>query len=206
MKFKKSLLFCGLILSLLISSVSAQVTVGFDEGDWVEYTTTYTGNPPDSYPVDSRMEIITIQGTQITVEINNILLNGTKTSRTETFDLETGTPDFIIIPANLEPGDEIYNEEFGTHTIERIDNYDFKGTTRELVYANVLGVDFKWDRNTGIVIEFIQTTDSFTRTLRGVDTNIVQAQALDSILLYGIIIAVVIIIIGVVVLVLRRKK
>jgi hypothetical protein len=65
------------------------------------------------------MEIKTIQGTQITVEINNILLNGTQTSRTQTFDLEIRAPDFIIIiPANLGPGDEIYNEELGTQTIE----------------------------------------------------------------------------------------
>jgi len=206
MKFEKSLIFGALILTFLASSVSAQVSVGFNEGDWVEYTSTYTGNPPESYPVSSRMEIKTIQGTQITVEINNILLNGTQTSRTETFDLETGAPDLIIIPANLGPGDEIYHEDLGTYTIERIENYDFEGTTRELVYANVLDVDFKWDRNTGIVVEFIQTTDTFTRTLRGVDTNIVQVQALDPMLLYGIIIAIIAVIIIVIVLFLKKKK
>ena len=204
-------LLIGFILLMIIFSITnvfAQVSVGLKEGDWVEYTSTYTGNPPDSYPLDSRMEIKTIQGTQITVEINNILLNGTQTSRTETFDLETGAPDFIIIPANLGPGDEIYNEELGTHTIERIENYDFEGTTRELVFANVLGVKFKWDRNTGIAIEIIQTTDTFTQTLRGVNTNIVQAQALDidPMLIYGIVIVVIIIIIVVAVLVLNRKK
>jgi len=206
MKFEKSLIFGALILTFVASSVSAQVSVGFNEGDWVEYTSTYTGNPPESYPVSSRMEIKTIQGTQITVEINNILLNGTQTSRTETFDLETGAPDLIIIPANLGPGDEIYHEDLGTYTIERIENYDFEGTTRELVYANVLDVDFKWDRNTGIVVEFIQTTDTFTRTLRGVDTNIVQVQALDPMLLYGIIIAIIAVIIIVIVLFLKKKK
>jgi hypothetical protein len=198
--------FIILVSIFSITNVFAQVSIGFNEGDWVEYTTTYTGNPPDSYPVDSRMEIITIQGTQITVEINNILLNGTQTSRTETFDIETDAPDFIIIPANLGPGDEIRNEELGTYTIERIENYDFKGTTRELVYANVLNVDFKWDRTTGIVIEFIQTTDTFTRTLRGDDTNIIQAQALDSMLLYGIIITIIVVIIIVIVLLLKKKK
>jgi len=206
MKFEKSLIFGALILTFLASSVSAQVSVGFNEGDWVEYTSTYTGNPPESYPVSSRMEIKTIQGTQITVEINNILLNGTQTSRTETFDLETGAPDLIIIPANLGPGDEIYHEDLGTHTIERIENYNFKGTTRELVYANVLNTDFKWDRKTGIVVEAIQTTDTFTQTLRGVDTNIVQAQGLDPMLLYGIIIAIIAVIIIVIVLLLKKKK
>lgn len=206
MKFKKSLIFCALILSFLISLVSAQVSVGFNEGDWVEYTSTYTGNPPESYSVSGRMEIKTIQGTQITVEINRILLNGTQTSRTETFELETGAPDLIIIPANLGPGDEIYHEDLGTHTIERIENYNFKGTTRELVYADVLNSDFKWDRKTGIVIEVFQTTETFTQTLRGVDTNIVQAQGLDPMLLYGIIIALIAVIIIVIVLLLRKKK
>jgi hypothetical protein len=152
------------------------------------------------------MEIKSIQGTQITVEINNILLNGTQTSRTETFDLETGSPDFIIIPANLGPGDEIHHEDLGNQTIERIENYDFEGTTRELVYENVLDVDFKWDRTTGIVVEFIQTTDTFTRTLTGVDTNIVQVQAQDLILLYGIIITIIAVIIIVIVQLLKKKK
>jgi hypothetical protein len=206
-KFHSLLIGFILLVSIFsITNVFAQVSVGFDEGDWVEYTSTYTGNPPDSYPIDSRMEIKNIQGTQITVEIDNILLNGTQTSRTETFDLETGAPDFIIIPANLGPGDEICNEELGTHTIERIENYDFKGTTRELVYANVLGAKVKWDRNTGIVIEIIQTTDTFTRTLRGDDTNLIQAQAPDSMLLYGIIIAIIAVIIIVIVLLLKKKK
>jgi hypothetical protein len=180
--------------------------VGLKEGDWVEYTSTYTGNPPNSYPVDSRMEIKTIQGTQITVEINNTLLNGTQTSRTETFDLETGAPDFIIIPANLGPGDEIFNEELGTHAIERIENYDFEGTTRELVFANVLGAKCKWDRNTGVIIEIVQTTDTFSRTLTGVDTNIVQEQALDSMLLNGIIIVIIAVIIIIIVLLLKKRK
>ena len=208
MKKFHSILIGIILLSIIfsITNVFAQVTVGLKEGDWVEYTSIYTGNPPDSYPIDTRLEIKTVQGTQITVEINNLLLNGTQTSRTETFNLETGAPDFIIIPANLGPGDEISNEELGTHTIERIDNYDFEGITRELVYANVLDVSFKWDRKTGIVIEIIQTTDTFTQTLRGDDTNIIQAQAMDSILLYGIIIAIIAIIIIIIVLLLKKKK
>jgi hypothetical protein len=178
------------------------------EGDWVEYTATYTGNPPDRYSESVRVEILTIQGTLITVEINIIRLKGTHTSQTETFDLETGAPDLIIIPANLGPGDEIYHEDVGTATIERVETYNFQGTTRELVYANVANIDFKWDRTTGILVEIFQRTDTFTQTLRGVDTNIVQAQllGLDPLLLYGIIIAVAIIIVVAAILVLRRKK
>ena len=208
MNTKKAILFTIVLLPFLISSVLAQVSVGVNEGDWVEYTATYTGNPPDRYSESARVEIQSVQGTLITIEINAILLNGTQTSNTETFDLETGAPDFIIIPANLGPGDEIYHEELGTATIERVENYNFQGTTRELVYANVANINFKWDRTTGIVIEIVQITETFTQTLRGVDTNMIQALpfGLDPLLLYGIIIAVAIIIIVVVVFALRRKK
>ena len=208
MNAKKPLLFNALLLSFLILSVFAQVNVGLKEGDWVEYTATYTGNPPNTFPETARVEVKTIQGTLITVEINRDLLNGNQTSRTETFDLETGVGDLIIIPANLGPGDEIYNEDVGNVTMEKIEDYNFKGTTRELVYAYVLNTEFSWDRSTGIMIEAIQTTDTFTQTLLAVNTNIVQTQAsdIDLILIYGIVVAVIIIVIVVAFLILKRKK
>jgi len=196
------------ILSFLVVSVFAQVSVGLKEGDWVEYTATYTGNPPDTYPETARIEVKTIQGTLIIVEIERTLLNGTQTSRTETFNLETGAHDLLIIPANLGEDDEVYHEDIGTVTIEGVENYNFKGTTRELVYAQVLNTEFSWDRSTGMLIEAIQTTDTFTQTLLAVNTNIVQTQASDinPMLIYGIVIAAIIIIIVVVLLVLKRKK
>ena len=201
-------IFIALLISSLVVSVYAQVSVGLKEGDWVEYTGIYTGNPPETYSESAKMEIETIQGTLITVEINATLLNGTQTSRTESFDLETGAPDLVIIPANLEPGDEIYNEELGTFTVEGVSDYSFEGTTRELVYAYVLNTEFSWDRTTGILIEAEQTTDTFTQTLLAVNTNIVQTQTsdLNPMLIYGIAIAAIIIIIILVVLVLKRKK
>ena len=196
-----------LYLSCIMISAFAQVNVGLKEGDWVEYTATYTGNPPDTYPETARVEVQTIQGTVITVEIERDLLNGTQTSKTETFDLENGAPDLLIIPSNLGEDDEVIHEDIGKVVIESVENYNFKGTTRELVYAYVLNTEFSWDRSTGILVEAIQTTDTFTQTLLAVDTNIVQTQAsgLDPLLIYGIVIAVIIIIIVVVLLVLKRK-
>jgi len=190
-------------------SVSAQVSVGLKEGDWVEYTCIYTGNPPETYSESAKIEIVTIQGTIITVEINATLLNGTQTSRTETFDLKTGAPDLIIIPANLGLGDEIYNEDLGNFTVEAVSDYSFEGTTRELIYANIgAQAEFSWDRSTGILIEAEQTTDTFTQTLLAVNTNIVQTQTLDldQMLIYGIVISAIIMIIAIGLLVLKRKK
>ena len=209
MNKKSYSLFITLLISFLVVSVFAQLSVGLKEGDWVEYTGIYTGNPPDSYSESARIEIKTIQETEITVEINALHLNGTQTSRTETFDLERGAPDLIIIPANLKPGDEIYHKELGTFTVKGVSDYSFEGTIRELIYANIgAQAEFSWDRSTGILIEAEQTTDTFTQTLLAVDTNIVQTQTLDldHMLIYGIVIAAIIIIIAIVLLVLKRKK
>ena len=208
MKKKVYSLFIILLISFLLVSVFAQVSVGLKEGEWIEYTATYTGNPPDTYPETARIEIKTIQGTLITFEIKRTLLNGTQTSHTETFDLENGAPNLIIIPSNLGENDEVHHEDLGTFALEGVADYNFEGTTRQLVYAYVLDTEFSWDRSTGILIEAIQTADTFTQTLTAVNTNIVQSQAsdVDSMLLYGIVVVVIVIIIVVVVLVLKGKK
>ena len=208
MNKKSYSLLITLLFSFLIATVFAQVSVGLEEGDWIEYAATYTGNPPDTYPETARIEVMTVQGTLIAVEIERLLLNGTQTSETETFDLENGAPNLIIISANLGEGGEVNHEDLGTFTIEGVADYNFEGTTRQLVYAYVLNIEFSWDRTTGILIEAEQTADTFTQTLLAVDTNIVQAQTLDldPMLIYGIVIAVIIIIIVVAVLVLKRKK
>jgi hypothetical protein len=208
MNKKYCLLIAVCLLFILIPSAYAQVNVGLKEGDWVEYTATYTGNPPETYPETIRIEIQNIQDTTITLEIDRDLLNGTKDVRTHSFDLEDGAPDLIIIPANLNVGDEVNHAGVGSFTVEGTADYEFEGETRDLIYASVVGAEFKWDRTTGILIQADQSTDTFTQTWLAVDSNIEQTQAsdLDPMLLYGIIIVVAIIIIIAVVLVLKRKK
>lgn len=207
MNLKKSLILIVLILSLLILSVCAQVNVGLKEGDWVEYTATYTGNPPEAYPETIRIEIQNIQDTTITLELDRDLLNGTKDVRTHSFDLEDGAPDLIIISANLNVGDEVNHAGLGSITIEGEADYDFEGETRKLIHATVNEAEFKWDKITGVLVQADQTADTFTQTWLAVDTNIdlVQTADLDPMILYGIIIAILIIIIIVGIL-LERKK
>lgn len=188
-------------------SVFAQVSVGLKQGDWVEYDVTYTGSPPESYPEKVRIDVQTIEGTSITVEVKRDLLNGTQDARTVTFDLESGAFDLIIIPANLGAGDEVYHEDLGNFTLEGVADYKFEGVTRERVYANVVQTEFSWDRSTGILIEAYQTTDTFTETLLAVNTNIVltQTSEMDSMLLYAIMVAVIIIVV-VALFVFKRKN
>jgi hypothetical protein len=206
---KRALLFfISLLISILIVPVCALPSVGLSEGDWVEYDISYTGSPPDSYPASARLEVQSIQGTTFTVSIRTELLNGTQSTKSYTFNLESGAPDLIIIPSNLDVGDEVSHEDVGSFLIEGISEYDYKGETRELVYAYVSQVDISWDRATGVLIEAEQSEDSWTQTFLAVNTNIVQSQflGLDSTLLYGIIIGVIIVLVVVIVVILKRKK
>jgi hypothetical protein len=208
MNKKVCLIISALLLSFLVVSTFAQVTVGIKEGNWIEYEITYTGTPPDWYPENARFEVLTIQGKNITLEIKTKALDGTENTSNHTFRLEDGAPDFIIIPANLNTNDQVNHKEVGSIEILGIEQYTFEGKTRELVYGSYGDLDYNWDRITGIVIQIDQITETFTQSWLAVNTNIVQTQAidLDPMLLYGIIIAVVIFIIIVVILVLRRKK
>jgi len=196
-----------LFLSSVVISVFAQVSVGLIEGIWVEYTAIYTGNPPDTYPATARIEVKTIQETLITVEIERTLLNGTQTSRTENFDLESGAPDLIVIPAFLGEGDEVYHEDWGNFTLEGVAEYSFEGATRDLVYANVRQTEFSWDRTTGILIEAEQITEIFTQKFTAINSNIVPTEGLDiyAMLLYLAIIAIIIILVVVVLFIFKRK-
>ena len=205
---KKSLsFFIPLLISVLIVSVFAQVSVGLSEGDWVEYDVSYTGSPPDYYPASTRIEVESIQGTTFTISMRTERLNGTQSTQSYTFNLETGAPELMIIPSNLDVGDEVSHEDVGSFLIEEISEYDYKGETRELVYAYVSEVDLSWDRATGVLIEAEQQEDSWTQTFLAANTNLVQSQSsgLDSTLLYGIIIAVVVILVIVIVIILKKK-
>ena len=205
---KRSLLFLiSILISFLIVPVCAQVNVGLSEGDWMEYDVSYTGSPPDYYPESSRFEVQSIQGTTFTVSIKNDLLNGTQSTKDYTFNLENGAPDLIIVPSNLDVGDEVIHEDVGSFLVEGISEYDYEGVTRELVYANVAQVDFSWDRATGVLIEAEQSQDTWTQTFLAVDTNIVQSQflGLNSMLIYGIVIGVAIILVVVIVIILKKK-
>ena len=197
-----------MLVSIYVLTVNAQISVGLKEGDWVEYRGSYTGNPPDDYPKNLRIEVQSIQGTNLTVKITQEQLSGKEQTITETISLENGAPDAIIIPANLDEGDLVNNEDLGAFLIEEIIDYNYEGVTREAVYANVAWVDFTWDRTTGVLIEAEQEEDTWTQRLIAVDTNIVPSQsiALDSTITYVIALGVVVIIIIVIIIILKRKK
>ena len=105
-------LFASLISLILVfgvlssAAVLAAVSVGVNEGDWIEYNCTYTVSPPDNYPKSVRIDVKSIEGTTITVDFFEEELDGKNGTITDSFDLESGAPSLLLIPANLDVGDE----------------------------------------------------------------------------------------------------
>jgi hypothetical protein len=188
--------------------VWAAVSVGVNEGDWIEYKCTYTGSPPDNYPNLVRIDINSIEGTTITVDLFEEELDGKNGTTTNTFDLEHGAPSLLLIPATLEDGDEFDHSDYGTIMISGSDDCDCLGARRAVVSATFSGIDFQWDRTTGVLLEAYQDKGEFTQKLLIDTTNIWQAQTfgLDQNLLYVILIAVIVIVAIAVIFLLHRKS
>lgn len=198
----------SVLLIMLFVPVFAAVTVGLREGNWIEYSVTYIGAPPDDYPERVRIDVKRIQGSEITVEINGDLLNGQEDSRSLTFNLELGAPDLIIIPANLSAGSEFYHKDLGNITIEGVEDYSLEGETRTLVYTTFTQLYFRWDRATGILIQADKVEDAFSQKYLAVKASLGQAliSEFDPLMLYVPIILVIVVSIVASYFLLKRKR
>ena len=205
------LIFCAVVVMVTVPiAVVAEVSVGVSEGDWVEYSIEYTGSPPVDYPAWIRVEVLSVQGTNITVEATRELVNGTTDTHSVTANLATGAPDLFVIPANLDDGDKFFHEDVGNITIGGVHDGVYADIKREIIIAPVVQILFRWDRATGVLVEATQSSSEFTQHLMLDKTNMWQAQQLgfsiDSTGLYALLIATVAIVAVVVFFVLRRKK
>lgn len=202
-----------ILLGLLASStISAEISVGVKEGDWIEYKVTYTGTPPEDYPTWLKMEVLSVQGTNVTLDATIKYLNGTQKTESLTVDLEKGAPDLVIIPADLNTGDTFYSgdEDVGDITISGVEERTYAGARRTVVYATVLGIEFYWDRATGVALEATQSLANYTQNMKADDTNMWEAQPsglpIDSTAFYILVVAAIAITIYVALLVMRRRK
>ena len=62
---KLALIIAGLIvlIGIVPAAISADVSVGVKQGDWIEYQVTYTGTSPESHATTwAKMEIVGVQG------------------------------------------------------------------------------------------------------------------------------------------------
>lgn len=183
-KFLSSVI-CSILLVSIFSSVNvlAQVSVGVKEGDWIEYNLSYTGSAPDEYPKWIRIEITKVQGTNITIDLKKEKLDGSSGTNTGTFNLETGFPELLLVPAGLDVGDEFYHEDYGGVTIAGTEEHTYAGAKRTVVHATLdlaaanVHAELHWDQATGILLQSSQSADNFAQEMVGDKTNLWNTQS-----------------------------
>jgi hypothetical protein len=133
------------IIEVTTTRVSREVSVGVNEGDWLEYAVTYTGDPSADMWERIRLDIERIQGNNITIQWTITLINGETRSFTETYDFEVGVYDLFVIEANLEVGDEFYHEQMGQVVLGGTEEYGYAGEERTLVWSIFSLGGIHWD-------------------------------------------------------------
>ena len=210
---KKLVLPVTIVAVFLIATeiVCAEILVGVKEGNWIEYNATLTGSPPADHDVTwARMEVADVQGTVISLNVTTQFVNGTILYESVTLNLETGQlGDDFIIPANLNRDDTFLDQYQGSITITGVEERNYAGATRTVVYASTAESTYYWDKATGILVEGASAFPDFTIHSVADKTNLWQPQILDSgpTAFYAILIIIATVIVAVAsFLVLRRKR
>lgn len=212
MNRKLALLMVSLIILVgnVPTAVSAEIFVGVKQGEWIEYRVTFTGTPDPEHDVTwARMEVVEVQGKEISLDIATEFSNGTLLNETITLNLETGQlGDDFIIPANLNSGDTFFDKRQGNITISGVEERTYAGANRTVVSATTSHTTYYWDKATGVLVEGISSFTGFTMHTKVDKTNMWQAQVsgLDSTVLYAIAVVAVVILAVIAFLVMRKKK
>jgi hypothetical protein len=210
-----------LIVTALLAVAFADVSVGVKKGDWIEYQVKVTGNPPPRYNVTwARIDVTGVQGEDISLYIQTRFANGSLLIENITVNLETSPGDSFIIPANLNPGDEFYNQYLGGNiTITSVEQRTILGAERTVVSGATEQTTYYWDRQTGILVEATSSapigfntgfgiSEGFTVFTKTSETNIWQPQilGLDLRVFYALIVAVVVALAAIVAILVWRKR
>ena len=198
-----------MVLSTAVSA-SAAISVGVKKGDWIEYTVTYTGTPPEGHEANwARMEVLDVQGTEITLNLTAVAPNGTSSSQTYTLNLEAGElGDDFIIPANLKDGDVFFDARDGNITIGSAETRTYSGANRVVVIGSMRQAVDYWDQSTGVLLEGTSTLAEYTMTAKVDKTNLwgTQQAGLDQTVLIAVALVAIIVIAAAIILVARRRK
>lgn len=190
--------------------VSAEISVGVEAGDRIEYDFVWKGTPDSSpYLAGYKIEILGVQGTTVTLNGTLIYSDGTQETVTKNVNLQTGElAAGFIIPANLEDGDSFYDNSYGFITV-RAERRDYVGASRVVVWAHLSsdGVEATvyWDQATGVLVE----QDGLEVNIKASETNMWEAEfwlPIDPTLFFILIIVAVVIVTAVAFSMIRRQK
>lgn len=216
-KFALLLIYLTVLIGIFVpATVSAEILVGVKAGDWMEYNVDYytAGSPPPpsySYLIWREIEVLSVQGTNVTFDLTEKTSDGRLGTDTFTEDLETGVPDALIIPANLSNGDVFNHEGYGYITISGVKEETYAGAKRTVVKATVSNMSFIWDKSTGVLVDLLFYNEYWEAQMhvKMMATNMWQGEFLlpiDPTTLSILIIVAVVIVVAVVHFVMRRRK
>jgi hypothetical protein len=200
-----------------ITAVEAQPSVGVKTGDWVEYSVKTTGAVPAAQDLTwARIEIVDVEGEAFHANFTVRYVNGTVSTATRFFNFSAGNVQaWIIIPANLGPGQTFYDSSINSNVpIQGQIEKTVAGATRTVTWTNSTlgGVqrNKQWDKATGFYIQSADNLGTYTVHAQAIATNIWNPQilGLNQNVFYLIItvIAVVIAVIAALAVISRKKK
>ena len=211
------IIFTLLMSTALIQTIqaqSSQVSVGVKVGDWIEYNVSTTGTPMSGHDITyAKLEIIEVEGTAIKANVTSTADNGTVSTITRSFNLQQGQIQaWVIIPANLGPGDSFYDSSIGGNvTIQGEHQRTFLGATRTITYVNTTDRDKQWDKATGIFVTTQDYLENSTVSATAIATNMWSPQILGLYktvfyVVVGVLVVVVILAVVLAILIVRRRK
>jgi hypothetical protein len=188
--------------------VAENVFFNFNKGDWMEYSVSYVGNPPEEYWHKFRIDVIDVQDDGITLSWDIELVNGEASSFTETYDFSIGVTDLVIIASNLELGDQFYHEQVGVIDIGYIEDFVYAGEERTVVASAFSGGSTHWDQISGVTTQSDWTSPSGLKTKWLLEKTSLwgSGTGLDLILIVGLVVAVAAILFIVLFFVRRKKR
>jgi hypothetical protein len=186
----------GLVIFFVLLTANfaqGEVSIGVTDGNWIEYEVSTTGSPPEDLNVKwAKMEILSVQGTRISVNVTTQALNGTLSSLVMNFDLEKGKIGaWFIIPADLNTGDSFRDDSMGRDiTVEGEEQLICAGSIRTITNATTLERLKQWDKSTGVFVVSIDVLDNFSINATAIATNMWSPQipGLNPIVLYALIV------------------
>jgi hypothetical protein len=189
------------------------LSVGVKVGDWIEYKVTTTGNPPEVHDVQfAVMEIVSVQGPEIKVNVTTQDNSGVFSSLIMDMNLEKGQVGaWFLIPSNLNVGESFYDINLGFNiTIEGQEQKNYAGAVRTVINATTSERIKDWDKVTGVFVKSIDKLPGYTINATAIHTNMWNPQILelDQTFFYAIIVAVIAVITVViaVLFVVRRRQ
>ena len=203
---------------ILIAAAEAQPSVGVKAGNWVEYSVKTTGAVPAAQDLTwAKIEIVDIEGEAFHANFTVKYVNGTLSTSLRFFNFSAGNVQaWIIIPANLSPGQTFYDSSINSNVpIQGQIQKTVAGAERTVTYTNSTlgGVqrNKEWDKDTGFYIQSADNLGTYTVNAQAIATNIWSPQILGLnqnvfYLVVTVIVAVIAVIVALAVISRKNKK